>query len=228
MNLIEGGADFILVARSPSEDELNAAQVRGVVLDVQAVALDAFVFLVHVDNPVDDLALDTIRDIYTGRVTTWAEVTGDAQQSADDAQPIHTYRRNPNSGSQELMEKLVMQGEPMIDSPDMILETMIGPIHAIGGDLSEERGDDRLGIGYSVYYYAMFILPHERVKLIGIDGVPPTSENIASRAYPLTTEVYAVVREDTPKDSTAVMLRNWLLTADGQAAIALSGYVPIR
>jgi hypothetical protein len=50
VNLIEGNANFILVARLPSEDELQAAQESGVVLDVQAVALDAFVFLVNAEN----------------------------------------------------------------------------------------------------------------------------------------------------------------------------------
>lgn len=216
MNLIEGNADLILVARSPSEDELNAAEEEGVSLDVRAVALDAFVFLLNVDNPVDDITIDNVRDIYTGRITNWAKL-GVAGGSRAQIQP---YQRNPNSGSQELMETLVMKGEPMIDAPDMILESMMGPIHAIA--------DDRWGIGYSVYYYAVFIFPHEQVKLIAVNGVQPTSDNIAERSYPLTTEVYAVVREGMPEDSTAMMLRDWLFTEEGQAAIAGSGYVPIR
>jgi phosphate transport system substrate-binding protein len=220
MNLIEGNADLILVARAPSDDELQAAQDRGVALDVQAVALDAFVFLVNAENPVDDLALETIRDIYTGKITHWTELEASGQQSGAAGDEIHTYQRNPNSGSQELMEKLVMRGAPMIESPDMILPSMMGPINAIA--------DNPLGVGYSVYYYAVFIFPHENVKLIGIDGVLPTSDNIADRSYPLATEVYAVMREGMPKNSTAVLLRDWLLTKEGQAAIAESGYVPMR
>jgi phosphate transport system substrate-binding protein len=216
MNLIDGNADLILVARSPSEDELNAAGDKGVTLDVRAVALDAFVFLLNVENPVDDLMVDNVRDIYTGRITNWAKLGAEGGSRAQ----IQPYQRNPNSGSQELMETLVMKGEPMIDAPTMILESMMGPIHAIA--------DDRWGIGYSVYYYAVFIFPHEQVKLIAIDGVQPTSDNIAKRSYPLTAEVYAVVREGMPEDSTAIMLRNWLFTEEGQAAIAESGYVPIQ
>jgi phosphate transport system substrate-binding protein len=212
VNLIEGQADFILVARTPSDDELQAAREKDVTLDVRPVALDAFVFLVNAENPVNDLALETVRDIYAGKITHWTE--GDLK-----GKPISTYQRNPNSGSQELMEKLVMKGVPMVDSPDMILETMMGPINAVG--------DDLLGIGYSVYYYAVFILPSPQVKLIAIDGVAPTSTNIADRTYPLTTEVYAVVREGMPADSTAVLLRNWLLTDEGQATVAESGYVPL-
>jgi phosphate transport system substrate-binding protein len=148
VNLIDGQADFILVARQPSDDELEAARKNGVTLDAHPVALDAFVFLVNAENPMDDLALETVRDIYAGRITRWTE--GDL-----DGEPITTYQRNPNSGSQELMERLVMKGTPMVDSPDMILESMSGPVNAVG--------EDRLGIGYSVYYYTAFILPGRRV-----------------------------------------------------------------
>jgi phosphate transport system substrate-binding protein len=71
------------------------------------------------------------------------------------------------------------------------------------------------------------MLPDKNVKLIGINGVKPTSENIATRAYPLTAEVYAVTRKMMARDSTAQMLRDWLFTDEGRAAIVESGYVPI-
>jgi ABC-type phosphate transport system substrate-binding protein len=170
--------------------------------------------------------LDTLRGIYSGKITTWGEAG--STLAPDDA--IHTYQRNRNSGSQELMDKLVMRGTPMIDSPDMILETMMGPIHAIGGDplmgVSDEG--DPLGIGYSVYFYAGFIFPHENLKIIGVDGVLPSADTIASGAYPLATEVYAVVRDSMPRTSNAVLLRDWLLTEEGQAVIEESGYVSLR
>ncbi len=227
MNLIEEAADVILVARAPSEDELQAAEEKGVSLDVRVVALDAFVFLVNVENPVDDLAQDTLRDIYSGNSSSWTELGIVIVSNSAAEEPIHAYQRNRNSGSQELMEGLVMRGTRMIDAPELITTSMLGPLNAIGGN-PWSGGGDVLGIGYSVYYYANFMFPHQHVKLIGIDGVQPTAENIASRTYPLTTEVYVVVREDMPQDSSAVMFRDWLLTEDGQAVIAESGYVPIR
>jgi phosphate transport system substrate-binding protein len=219
MSLIKGESDFILVARLPSDDELRAARWRWVKLDLRAVALDAFVFLVSEDNSVDDLSIETIRDIYTGKVTRWSELGASISEGGADADNISAYSRNPNSGSQELMEKLVMRGAKMIEAPDMMLPSMMGPLSAIAGDLS--------GIGYSVYYYATFMLPTEGVKLIGVDGVPPTSENIADRSYPLTTEVYAVIRKGLRDDHSAVLLRDWLLGAEGQAVVEESGYVPI-
>lgn len=226
MNLIEGAADVILVARAPSADELQAAKENGVSLDARPAALDAFVFMVNVKNPVESLPLDTLHDIYTGQISTWAELDITIDLESQGAESIQAYQRERNSGSQELMEKLVMQGTPMLDAPNMIVETMLGPFNAIGGNPWTGEGDV-LGLGYSVYYYANFMFPHEYVKLIGVDGVPPTSENIASGAYPLATEVHIAVREDTPQDSTAIMFRNWLLSDDGQRVIEESGYVPL-
>jgi phosphate transport system substrate-binding protein len=181
------------------------------------VALDAFVFLVNEANPLKSIEIGSIRDIYTERVTTWDEMGVDVRFEGDST--IHTYRRNPNSGSQELMESLVMEGEEMVDSPDLLLYEMVGPFNAIG--------HDPLGIGYSVYYYATNMLPTETVRLVAVAEVLPTTESIANRSYPFVTEVYVVVRADAPPDGTAVQLRNWLLTAEGQAVVSQSGYVSI-
>lgn len=212
INLIFETTDLILVAREPSDDELNAAWAQSVKLDVRPVAKDAFVFLVHADNPVKSLTMDQIRDIFTGRITNWMAVGGPDSE-------IHTYQRNRNSGSQELMEKLVMYGEPMLDSPDMILESMIGPINAIR--------DDPLGIGYSVYFYAENIYPDENVRIIPVAGILPTSETIAGGSYPLSTDVHVVVREEPPESESAILLRDWLLTEPGQDSVKASGYIGI-
>jgi phosphate transport system substrate-binding protein len=219
VNLIAGDADLILVAREPSQDELDAAEDAGVTFDVRPFALDAFVFLINAENPLDGLTLDDIRAIYSGEITTWTAFGVEKPLSDDPANPIQPYLRDPNSGSQELMEKLVMQDAPMIDLPDMMVPTMIGLVSSIIWD--------QAGIGYSVFYYAVLMTPDEAVKLAAIEGVTPTSETIADGSYPLVTEVYAVVRADMPEDSPAVILRDWLLTGEGQAVVAESGYVPI-
>lgn len=212
-NLINGDVDLILVARQPSEDEEQAARRANVELEMRAVALDAFVILANVQNPVDSLGLEEIRSIYTGEITSWEQVGGQAQD-------INPYQRNRNSGSQELMERLIMRGEAMIDAPEMILEGMMGPINALASD--------PLGIGYSVYFYATFIYPLEEIKLLAVDGVSPQADTIADRSYPLTTEVYAVIRADTAAEDSARTLYDWLLTEEGQMAIARSGYVPLH
>jgi phosphate transport system substrate-binding protein len=210
--LIEGHADLILVARQPSEDELELAGNHSVELVAEPVALDAFVFLLNRANPVSSLTVKQIQDIYTGNITNWSSVGGLSNN-------ISAYLRNPNSGSQELMKRLVMKDLEMINTSDMILWGMSGPINTIGWDEN--------GTGYSVYFYEEFMQPHPNIKLCGVNGVVPSYDTIMSRQYVFTSEVYAVVRGDLDSDSTTYALMEWLLSEEGQAVVKESGYVPI-
>lgn len=220
MNLIQGKTDLILVARVPSQDERDAAQAQGVALDVQPVALDAFVFLLNPDMPLDNLTLDNIRDIYTGKITDWSQL-GVTKEGVD--LTIRAYQRERNSGSQELMESLVMKGTPMIEARDLMITSMAGLIEAVAYD--------PWAIGYSVFYYVKYMNPRpyweEYLKMIGIEGVQPTRDTIQTGTYPLTSQVYMVTRTDLPQDSTAMMLRDWLLSPGGQDVVASSGYVSL-
>jgi len=182
-------------------------------LVAEPIALDAFVFILNIENPIDNLTLEQIQEIYMGRITKWDEVGG-----LDSL--ITPYQRNDNSGSQELMKSLVMLDFPMINAPEMMLPSMMAPINAISNDPD--------GIGYSVYFYEQFMAPNESLKLCGVNGVVPSFETIQARIYPFTTEVYSVIRADLPTDSIAFRLRNWVLSTEGQAVVAESGYVPLE
>ena len=65
------------------------------------------------------------------------------------------------------------------------------------------------------------------LKICAVNGVMPSAETIRNRTYPFVTPVYAVIRKGTPKTSSAVRLRDWLLTEEGQAVVKESGYVPM-
>jgi phosphate transport system substrate-binding protein len=210
--LAEGRADLILTARLPSDDEVQLAASNGVTFDIAPIALDAFVFLVNASNPVKGLDLEQVRGIFTGTIRDWSGVGG-----AD--RPIQPYQRNETSGSQVLMERLVMRGTPMVDARDMMLPTMMAPFDAISRDPD--------GIGYSVYYFATQMLANDEIDLLALDGSAPDPTSIASGEYPLVTEVYAVLPSGSARDSTARMLRDLLVTDAGQTIIERSGYVPL-
>ena len=224
VNLIEGKTDVLLEARLPSSDELAEASAKGVDLETHAFALDAFVFLVNTNNPTENMPLATLRDIYAGKITTWSGAKIDL---GDPTAQIHAYQREPNSGSQELMKSMVMGSTPIVDAPQMVVQTMAGPYNAIGGNPVTGAAGDRLGLGFSVYYYAAVMFSNPQVKMIGVDGVKPTSATISSRAYPLAAEVYVVTRKDAAAGSPALKYRDWLLSADGQRVVRQSGYVPV-
>lgn len=227
MALIAGTTDVIVEARKPSQDEADAAQKAGVTLDLQPIAVDGLVMLANVNNPIDNITTDQVIQVYTGKITTWDGVGVHIDKAATGPEPIHGYQRQRNSGSQELIDSLIMHGTPMIDAPDLITTSMMGPYNMLGGN-PFTGGGDALGLGYSVYYYATAMFPHKYVKMIPVNGVPPNAETIASRKYPLSAEVYVIIRQDAPANGPARAFRDWLLSDEGQKLVTESGYVPIR
>lgn len=82
-------------------------------------------------------------------------------------------------------------------------------------------------LGYSVYYYARNMYQKPELTFMAVDGVMPSSETIRSKSYPFVNDFYAAVRADTPKDSKAYELFEWLTGEDGQSLINGLGYVGI-
>jgi phosphate transport system substrate-binding protein len=226
INLIEGKADLVLNARKPSEDELRAARDKKVELELQPVALDAFVLIVHGENRLHGLTAEQVRDIYTRKIVNWKEVGGPNKK-------INAYQRERNSGSQETMESLVMNGRKLTELASYIVTGMAGPFNV----LQTDQG----GIGYTFYYYERFMSPlpesssygdvlksGRRTKILAIDGIAPDSETIRSHKYPFATEVYLVCRKGLAAESSAGKLRDWFLSPAGQAVVKESGYIPVR
>ena len=216
VNLIEGRADIIFVTE-PSADELALAQAQGIALEVVPVVKEAFVFLVNVDNPVEVITQQQIRDIYQGKITNWQALGGPDQA-------IIAYQRPDNSGSQTLMQSLVMKDLELAPAPTALKpEDMSGLIEVIAAYDNSDQA-----IGYSVYYYANSMYSKETIKFVKVDGITPDPATISSGSYPYTSAYYAVLRKSEPQDSLARQLLAWLLSADGQRLAEDSGYVPLQ
>ncbi|MCP4643303.1 MAG: hypothetical protein GY851_22845 [bacterium] len=221
-NLIGQEADLILVPRAPTEAELDLAKEKGVKLEWRPFAMDALVFVVNADNRVDDLTAEQIRSIYLGDADNWKDVGG------RDAAIERFYRRE-DSGSQELMNALMMTPPPGASEGFYLTEDMIPMISP--GVMSPP--DDLMprakhGIGYSLHYFHHLMVASSEVRIIAVDGVRPDWDTIRNRRYPYVSEVFAVIREDLDSKHTACELRDWLLTPAGQALVAESGYVPVE
>ena len=212
--LVSGEADLLLVAR-PAQEAFDYAEDMGVELEMRPIGVDALVFLTSDKNPVDSLTQQQAVGIYTGAITNWKEVGGaDAE--------IVAYQRNETSGSQVMMENVVMDGQLMTDAPKEYRPSEMG---ALVDEVASYRNSAD-AIGYSVYYYVTEMYLREGVKLLAIDGVAPSNETIASGEYPYTQYSYAVIRKDEREDSPARQLFDFLTTPEGKALMATQGYVP--
>jgi phosphate transport system substrate-binding protein len=213
-NLIDETAD-VLVVYEPDKTVQREIAASGVELEVHPIGRDALVFFTNSSNPVTSLTKTQFKAIYTGRIKDWSEVGGRKGE-------IVAYQRPEESGSQALLRKYVVGNAKLARAPADRISGEMGAI--IEGVASYANTGNALG--YSVYYYLANMYAVDDIAMMGVSGVRPSSVTIADRSYPFTNDFFAVVRADEPPGSPARRVLEWLLTADGQRAVADAGYVP--
>ena len=214
-NLMNGYRDLLLVSE-PHASVYTEMEEAGVSVEMKQIATEALVFLVNAQNPVDSLSAQQLRDIYTGRITNWKEVGGaDAE--------IIPFQRNETAGSQVLMEKLVMEGEQMMEPVPAYVAMGMGEL--MDGVKSYDNSANALG--YSVYYYAHDMEMAGGLKMLKIDGVAPDKQTIRSGDYPFCNGYFCAIRAGEGENSPARILFNWLQSEPGQRLLDSEGYVPV-
>ena len=214
-NIANGNVDILLVYEA-AEDTKAYLETVGTKLEVTPVGRDALVFINNEQNPVDNLTQAQLIDIYTGKVTNWNEVGGEDLD-------IIPYQRVATSGSQSLFMKLLMKDIVPMDAPMELRPAEMGMLI----DELARYNNEGNALGYSVFYYANYMYQQPGLRMIAVDGVQPSDETIADGSYPLLNEYYVVIRADEPEDSPARLLRDWILSDEGSAAIVKAGYIPM-
>lgn len=196
--IVDGTTDIIFCA-APSAEQKQYAEEQGVELVYVPVGLEAFVFFVNANNPVDNLTVEQIRKIYSGEYTNWADVGGPNRV-------INPVTRLEGSGSQTAFEAFMGDCEIGKKSP-----------LAVTG----------ASIGFSFRYYMDGIVGNDNVKMLSLNGVCPNAENISAGTYPIVAQFYAIYRADNENENIPVLI-DWLLSDEGQTVIEQSGYVRLN
>lgn len=196
--IVDGMTDILFCA-GPSAEQMRYAEEKGVELVYVPVGLEAFVFFVNEQNPVDNLTVEQIRKIYACDYTNWSEVGGPNRI-------INPVTRLEGSGSQTAFES-VMGGQKIGKK---------SPLAITGAS-----------IGFSFRYYMDGIVGNDTVKMISLNGVYPSAENIQNRTYPIVTQFYAIYRKDNDNPNIPILIE-WLLSDEGQRLIEETGYVRIK
>lgn len=196
--IVDGTTDILFCA-GPSAEQMRYAEEKGVELVYVPVGLEAFVFFVNEQNPVDNLTVEQIRKIYACDYTNWLEVGGPNRI-------INPVTRLEGSGSQTAFEA-VMGGQKIGKK---------SPLAITGAS-----------IGFSFRYYMDGIVGNDTVKMISLNGVYPSAENIQNRTYPIVTQFYAIYRKDNDNPNIPILIE-WLLCDEGQRLIEETGYVRIK
>ena len=203
----------IFIGVYPSQEQIDYAKEQGTEFVFTPIGKEAFVFFVSADNPVESLTTEQIQGIYSGEITNWAEVGGNNEE-------IVAFQRNKGSGSQSMLERF-MDGKEIMEAPtEQINDLMVGIIEEVASDYKNKSNS----FGFSFRFYVEGIIKNPDIKIIAVDGIAPTAENVRNENYPIITPIYAVTYEEQTNENVDKLLQ-WILSDEGQEIIEKTGYV---
>jgi phosphate transport system substrate-binding protein len=209
-SLINKTVDIIFVAY-PSKEQIEMAEKMGVTLKFTPIGKEAFVFFVNKNNPINDLTVNEIQDIYSGKIKNWNEIGGTTDS-------IIPFQRNTGSGSQSAFVRF-MEGKEIIEAKtDERIYGMFGIITRVANYANYPNS-----IGFSFRFFTNEMVNNQQIKLLKINGIYPNTESIKNKSYPLTSDFYAVTLQDN-KNPNVEKLLEWIKSEQGQKLVEKTGY----
>lgn len=213
--LINGTVDLANASRKIKEEEIEEAQGNGVEPVEHIIARDAIAVIVNPHNPVRELTLQQIADIYSGKINNWSEVGGEDR-------PIVRLSRETNSGTHVYFLETVLRLGNSDDKTLFSTDTLLLP--SSEGIIVEVRQNPN-AIGYDGLGY----VPHDLQTIAiaeeaGGAYVLPSIPTVNDKTYPIARDLYMY----TNGEPTGVVKEylDWIFSAEAQAIVAELGFVP--
>jgi phosphate transport system substrate-binding protein len=168
------------------------------------VAKDALSVYLHPRNPIRNLSMQQLKNIFTGKITSWNEISEFYNE------PILVINRTPNSGTYLYFKEHVLS-----DNAYTTDATIVPNTQAVVSAIIKNPN----AIGYGGTAYGPEVI-HCR-----IDGVAPTIKNVSRDLYPIARYLY-LYTIDTPTGKVKDFI-DWILAMQGQALVAKVGYIPL-
>jgi phosphate transport system substrate-binding protein len=202
-DLIRNRIDICTASRTirPEEVRLLAKNFNRLGMNIR-IAQDALSVYINPQNPLRDLSIKQLEDIFTGRIKNWSEVGG------RDA-PVTVLIRSPNSGTYLFFKEHVLGGESYAPRAQT-KSTTTGIIEAVSKDID--------AIGYGGLAYGPDVIHCK------INHVAPSEQNVKNDRYPIIRYLnfYTI---DTPRGHIKAFI-DWVLK-DGQQIVREVGYIPL-
>lgn len=209
--LINGTTDICNSSRPIKDSEREKLKEkygsRGVEIKC---ALDGLAVYVHESNPVKELSLQQVKDIYIGKITNWREVGGKNQK-------IILYSRENNSGTYVYFKDEVLGGLDFAN----YAQNMAGTAAVVNAVAKDPAG---IGYGGSAYGKGIRELPIKKDDTS--PAFAPTVDNIKTGKYPISRFLFMYTRE-RPTGAVKKFI-DWALGKQGQSIVSEVGYFPIR
>ncbi len=215
--LINGTVDIANASRKMTDQEIQQAEKNGVKPVEFVVSRDAIGVIVNPHNPVKELTLQQISDIYSGKIDNWSEVGGEDR-------PIVRLSRETNSGTHVYFLESVIRLGNSKDKTIFSADTLLLP--SSEGIIAEVR-DNPNAIGYDGLGY---ITPEVKVlavaKNAGSAYVLPSIESVNAGTYAVARDLYMYTAGE-PKGAVKAYL-DWIYTSEAQDIVKQLGFVPVQ
>jgi len=214
--LINGTVDIANASRQISPDETKQAEAKGIKPVEFVIARDAIAVMVNPENPISQLTLQQISDIYTGKINNWKEIGGDDR-------PIVRLSRETNSGTHVYFLQNVIRLGDSKNKAFFSTNTLLLP--SSEGIVNELRSNPN-AIGYDGLGY----VPKD-LKMIGIAvqaGQPyilPSVATVNAKTYPIARDLYMYTNGEPTGAAKAYLA--WIVSAEAQKIVSDLGFVPI-
>ena len=193
----DGSLDIGLSSRSLHDDETDVEAIT--------VCLDGIAIVVNTENPVSDLSLEQLADIYTGKVTNWKEVGG------NDA-PIVVIGREAGSGTRDGFETIV----------DVKDECQYAQELTATGAVTAAVAANANAIGY-----ASLSAVDESVSAVDVNGVACTEETVKDGSYAVQRPFNFIVKKDAQLSDAAQAFLTYATDGSANDWILEAGCVPV-
>ncbi len=205
-SLINQVCDVADMSRFMKLKEYEAAVTKGIMPVAHVVAMDGIAIIVHPSNPVKNLTVEQVRDIYMGKITSWKQLGGPDVR-------IVIISRDTNSGTYETFEKLVMQKEKIHEGAEYV---------GSNGAIRQRVQSTKSAIGYVGLGFV-----DRSVKALEINGVMPDAGTIASGVYPVARPLFMFTNGYPKLGSHLFSFVTLYLTPKGQEIVEEIGFIPV-
>lgn len=200
---IQGIVDIGTSSRELTEDEAKQLSSKG--WQEIKIAEDGIAVIVHKSNPVSNLTIDQIRDIFSGKIKNWKEVGG------KDAK-IVVVTREEGSGTRGAFEEIVM-GKSAKITDSAIVQPSTG---AVKTTVSQDEN--------AIGYISIGVLD-STVKGVKVEGIEPTEKNVKLGKYKIKRPFLFLVSKNPTKVTKAFV--DFVLSDEGQAIVA-KNYISVK
>ena len=195
-----GTADIGLASRALKDAEVEKGLVA------TTVALDGIAIIVNENCPVDDLTVEQIAAIFTGEITDWSEFGGKGE--------IACIGREAGSGTRDGFESITKTADKCVLKQEL---TSTGAV--IAAVKSSENA-----IGYASF---AAVEGQEGIKVLTVEGVACTAENIIDGTYVIQRPFNLVTLENAELSEAAKAFFDYMISEDAAELITMAGAVPV-